>query len=65
MRDSNSIEIGHKCCDFKSGVGLYGGAPPFLFTCITCILKLHSMGPFGNPRDKKVLQFIGVPMINL
>ena len=59
--------------DSKNGVGFAGGSPPFccynkicsfkLQTCINVVSKAHCNGPFLNLRDRKVLQFIGVPLI--
>ena len=34
-----------------------------LQTCINAVSKAHCNGPFFNLRDRKVLQFIGVPLI--
>ena len=61
--------------DSKNGVGFAGGSPPFccynkicwfkLHTCINVVLKAHLNGPFMNLRDRKVLQFTGVPLIKL
>ena len=32
-------------------------------TSYTRICNLHSFGPYGNMRDRKVLQFIGYPLV--
>ena len=53
-------------CNFiHNGCGSDIRGSPQCFHCKACHLVLYHTGPYGNIKDCKVQQFIGVPLLKL